>query len=208
MDKSEIWPTIHQERARLAADLEGLAPARWDTPSLCEEWTVRDVVAHLTATARISTFGFFPRFFASGFNLPRMQRKDIAVERGSSPEDTLARFRSQISATTHPPGPADTWLGEIVVHGGDIRLPLGIPHDPSIGALVRVADMYKGSNMIIGTKRRISGLALSATDADWSHGEGQKVRGPLAYLVMAMAGRTSAIDHLSGEGVAKLRSRD
>jgi hypothetical protein len=37
-------------------------------------------------------------------------------------------------------------------------------------AMVAVADFYRGSNTLIGTKRRIEGLALKATDDDGSHG--------------------------------------
>jgi hypothetical protein len=43
----------------------------------------------------------------------------------------------------HPPGPADTMLGETIIHAQDIRGPLGIPHEYPLGALVRLADFYK-----------------------------------------------------------------
>ena len=70
-----------------------------------------------------------------------------------------------------------------------------------------VADFYKGSNLLIGSKNRIAGLTLRATDADWTHGAGPEVSGPVLSLVMAMTGRKAAIDDLAGEGVATLRSR-
>jgi hypothetical protein len=73
--------------------------------------------------------------------------------------------------------------------------------------VVQVADFYKGSNLLIGTKRRIEGLTLQATDANWSHGTGPKVSGPMIALVMAMTGRKAAADELSGDGVATLRER-
>jgi hypothetical protein len=72
---------------------------------------------------------------------------------------------------------------------------------------VAVADFYKGSNLLIGSKSRIAGLTLRATDADWSHGTGPGVEGPILSLVMAMTGRTAADDDLAGDGVATLRSR-
>jgi len=71
----------------------------------------------------------------------------------------------------------------------------------------RVADFYAGSNLIIGAKRRIDGLTLRATDATWSHGSGPEVSGPALSLVMAMTGRKAALDDLSGDGVATLRTR-
>ncbi|MEO8329995.1 MAG: maleylpyruvate isomerase N-terminal domain-containing protein, partial [Candidatus Nanopelagicales bacterium] len=41
-----IWPTIHAERRALADDLAGLTPQQWETPSLCDEWNVHQVLAH------------------------------------------------------------------------------------------------------------------------------------------------------------------
>ena len=72
---------------------------------------------------------------------------------------------------------------------------------------MRVADFYKGSNLVIGAKNRIAGLRLRATDVDWSRGDGPEVEGPITSLVMAMTGRKAAIGDLSGEGVATLSSR-
>jgi hypothetical protein len=69
------------------------------------------------------------------------------------------------------------------------------------------ADLYKGSNLLVGSRSRIAGLTLRATDADWSHGTGPEVSGPILSLVMAMTGRKQADDDLAGDGVATLRSR-
>jgi len=206
MARTSIWPTVHAERKALAADLGSLAPEGWATRSLCVAWTVRDVVAHMTATARTSGARFFPKLIGAGFSLARLQARDIATERGASPSDTLARFESVLDATKQLPGPPDTVLGETIVHAEDIRRPLGIAHDYPMEALRQVADFYKGSNLIIGTKRRIAGLALRATDTPWTHGAGPEVTGPMLALVMAMTGR-DVDDDLSGEGVAELRRR-
>jgi uncharacterized protein (TIGR03083 family) len=207
MPKVDVWPTVHAERKALAADLDGLDDAGWGTVTLCSEWTVRDVVAHMTATSKLSGAQFFPKLLASGFSLKRMQAKDIATERGSSPGDTLARFRTQVDSTGHPPGPLDTILGEVIVHSADIRRPLGIAHQTPTDAVAQVADFYRGSNLIIGGKRRIAGLTLQATDSDWSTGSGPVVSGPVLSLLLALTGRKAALDDLSGEGVATLRSR-
>jgi uncharacterized protein (TIGR03083 family) len=203
----DVWPTIHTERAALAADLQGLADAQWATPSLCSGWSVRDVLAHMTATARMTPPGFFLKMLTSGFSFQKLQARDIALERGASPAATLARFRSQISSSSHPPGPNDSWLGEVLVHGEDIRRPLGIRHAYPIDACVQTANFYKGSNLIIGAKSRIDGLRLRATDTDWAHGAGPEVSGPIHSLVIAMTGRKAAVADLSGDGVAILESR-
>lgn len=207
MDKPQVWPTIGAERAALVVDLEQLDGPRWDTPSLCEGWTVRDVLAHMTSTAKIGVPSFFGKLVASGFSFAKLQAKDIDVERGSSPADTLSRFRAQVSSTTHPPGPADTWLGETIVHAEDIRRPLGIVREYPTGALVRVADSYKGSNLVIGAKKRIAGVTLRATDCDWRHGTGPEAAGPMRALLLVMAGRGAALADLRGDGVVVLGSR-
>lgn len=207
MAKTDPWPTIHAERQALAEDLATLGDEQWAMPSLCPDWTVRDVVAHMTATARITAGGFFAKLIGSGFSMKRMQAKDIARERGGAPADTLAHFETVVDSSRHPPGPTDTWLGETIVHAEDIRQPLGIKHAYPAEAAKRVADFYKDSNLVIGAKRRIAGVRLTATDTEWSHGDGPEVCGPIVQLLMAMTGRKAALDQLSGDGVSTLRSR-
>lgn len=207
MGTVDVWSTIHAERAALADDLGALTDQQWDTPSLCAGWTVRDVLAHMTSTARTTALSFLPNLAKAGFNFNKMSEREIAAVKGATPADTLAAFKSEISSSKAPPGPKDTWLGEMIIHGEDIRRPLGISHDYPKDAVVEVADFFKGSNLIIGAKKRIAGLRLRATDADWTHGDGPEVAGPILSLVMAMTGRKPAIDELSGDGVEALRSR-
>jgi uncharacterized protein (TIGR03083 family) len=203
----DIWPTVHAERAALASDLAGITDAQWATPSLCEGWTVRDVLAHMTGTAKISPAAFFPKLISNGFSFTRMQAKDITRESGSSPADALSRFKGIVTSTTHPPGPTVTWLGETIVHAEDIRRALGIAHDYPTSALVQVADSYKGSNLVMGSKKRIAGVRLRATDTDWTHGDGPEAAGPMAAILMVVAGRKQALRDLTGDGVQVLAGR-
>jgi uncharacterized protein (TIGR03083 family) len=207
MPSLDMWATIHAERQALARDLAALGEAQWASPSLCANWTVRDVLAHMTATARMNPLQFVGKFALSGFSLGALQTKDIAIERGGSAAETLARFATVVSSSSHPPGPTTTWLGEVIVHSEDIRRPLGIKHAYPTDAAVQVADFYKSSNLLIGARNRIAGLALKATDTNWSHGDGPEVSGPIVSLVLAMTGRTAALDDLRGDGVAALRAR-
>ena len=207
MASNDTWPTIHAERKALAAELQGLTDEQWATPTECTEWTVRDVVAHMTATAKISGGAFFPKLIGSGFSLTNMQRKDIARERGDSPADALSRFKAEVDSSKHPPGPNQTWLGEVIIHSEDVRRALGLSHSYPSASVTEVLDFYKGSNLVIGAKKRISGLQLRATDAQWSHGTGPEVSGPALSLLMAMTGRKGALAELSGPGVETLRGR-
>jgi uncharacterized protein (TIGR03083 family) len=199
---------IESERAAQADALAVLAPADWDAPSLCAEWTVRDVVAHMIDTATVTTPKFAGRFIASGFRFPVMVRRNLAaILHGRTDAELVELLRSRVSARTAPPGPVKSWLGETIVHGEDVFRALGPYREHPADHLTAVADFYAGSNALIGTKRRIDGVALTATDTGWRHGSGPEVSGPMVALVMAMTGRKPALDDLHGEGVKVLRAR-
>ena len=202
-----MWTTIAIERGTLADDLTGLPPDAWATRSLCDEWTVQDVLGHMTSTATLTPPKFMAGFVGAGFNFSKFGAKGIARHRGGSPEEALANFRAQQTSTSSPPGPKLSWLGETIVHAEDIRRPLGIQHDYPEDAVQSVLDFYKGSNTLIGTKNRIAGLALKATNTEWSHGSGPLVEGPILSLLVAAAGRAEACADLTGDGVETLRSR-
>lgn len=204
---TDIWTTIAAERGALADDLAALTPAQWESPSLCSHWTVRDVVAHLSATASMNPLKFFAGMARAGFDFAKFSKGQLAQHRGADPAATLADFRSLVHSTSAPPGPKVSWLGEILIHGADIRRPLGISHAYPPDAVRQVIDFYKGSNMLSGAKTRIAGLSLRATDDDWQHGQGEPVAGPLLSLLLAMTGRAAACDDLTGPGVATLRNR-
>ena len=204
---TDMWATVAAERGALASDLADRTPTQWDTPSLCSGWTVRDIVAHLSATASLNPGTFFFNMGKAGFNFDRFANAQIEKHRGPDPAATLSEFRSLQNSTSAPPGPKSSWLGEVVVHGEDLRRPLGISHSYPPDAVREVIDSYKGSNMLIGSKKRVAGLALKATDHDWQHGQGEAVEGPLLSLLLAMTGRAAGCDDLVGPGVPTLRGR-
>lgn len=204
---ADMWTTISTERAALAADLADLSQAEWNARSLCEGWSVEDVLAHMTSAASLTPPTFLLDFASTGFNFAKFADKGIARQRGATPGETLARFRAKQDSRKSPPGPKLTWLGEVIVHAEDIRRPLGIQHTYPSDAVKSVLDFYKGSNTLIGTKDRISGLTLRATDADWTNGSGPLVEGRLIDLLVAATGRKAALNHLTGDGVETLASR-
>lgn len=202
-----VWPLVHAERAALADDLDDLTAEQWATPSLCDGWTVHDLLAHEVATASMTPVSFFTSILGAGFSFTKMAEKQVVRETAAGPAATLAKYRSLATATSAPPGPKVSWLGEELIHGEDIRRPLGIKREYPDASVVMTLDFYKGSNLIVGAKKRVAGLALKATDTDWNHGDGPAVEGPAMSLLMAMTGRKSVLDDLSGPGVETLRSR-
>lgn len=205
---ADMWATIATERGALADDLADLSGHLWSAPSLCPDWTVQQALAHMTSTAHVTPGAFVLGLAGSGFSFEKFSRKGIEQWRGDSPAQTLQNFRDVQHSRKHPPGPTTTWLGEAIVHAEDIRRPLGIRHAYPPDAVRQVLDFYKGSNALIGTKRRIEGITLRATDTAWTHGSGPEARGPLLSLLLAATGRRAALDDLAGEGVAVLRSRN
>ena len=202
----DTWQMIRAERASFAGALGGLSAADWDKPSLCTGWTVGDVVAHMIATAEMTSPKFFGKMIGSGFSFQTMANKDIVRVKAGG--DLVEQFRAVVDARTAPPGPTASWLGETIVHGEDVFRALDGYREHPVEHVIAAADFYTGSNLLIGSKNRIDGVTLQATDADWRHGSGPEVSGPAIALVLAMTGRKIALDDLSGDGVAVLRSRN
>jgi uncharacterized protein (TIGR03083 family) len=201
-----MWQMIHDERARAADMLETLSPDQWTADTLCEGWNVRKVAAHIMVAGEQSTGRFLKGLAASGFRFDVMTDRDARRAGQLSPSEIIARIRARTTTTNKPPAPAVAMLGEVVVHGIDIRRPLGIPDDTSINAKLACLNNLKGSNFPVRTKKAIAGLRFRATDSDWSFGSGPEIVGPTVDLMMALATRPLTAS-LSGDGVDTLRRR-
>lgn len=204
--RSELWATVHAERAALVRNLTDHQDLDWATPSLCAGWDIRDVVTHLAATATLSLSKFAAELVAVGFRPNLIAYKHIDAGRQRSALQALDALRCAIDATASPPQSTITRLIEIVVHGEDIRRPLQIAH---VYDTTYIADAlsYLSRNHVFGAKTVVQGLRLSATDADITIGHGQQVQGPAVSLLLAASGRRAAIDDLSGPGSPLLRQR-
>lgn len=202
-----MWIAIAAERRALATDLARLTEEQWNTPSLCDGWTVKNLVAHMASTANMNPPKFFYKFAKNGFNMAKMQASEVARLSKGTGLAVLGRFNEVLDSKSAPPGPVTSWLGEAIVHAEDFRHPLGIKREYPIELLAQVLDFYKNSNLLIGTKSRIAGVQLKATDADWSNGEGPLVEGPMLALLMAATGRREFLSELSGEGVEVIAGR-
>jgi uncharacterized protein (TIGR03083 family) len=198
---------IHRERESMADTLAGLTPEQWKQPSLCGGWSVREAAGHIVTGAEQTPRRFMGHMVANGFRFNKMMDVDAKRMAKRPPDEIIARLRARVTTTNRPPAPVRTMLGEIVVHSDDIRRPLGLESDVGADALIACLEMYKLSSFPVGTKKRIEGLRLVATDVDWSHGSGPEVTGRGMPLMMAMTGRVAGLDDLEGEGLATLRSR-
>jgi uncharacterized protein (TIGR03083 family) len=188
MDDEAVWQVVHHERRALGALLRELTPARWEHPSLCQGWTVRDVAAHVIAW--------------------RMIRDEARRRAARQTSQILADFDRLAGSRHRPPFvTCHEALVDVVVHTQDIALPLGLRHDMPREASAHCATRVWRIGFPFWARRRLSGLRLEATDVDWSVGEGAPVEGPVGSLLLLLTGRRAALERLTGEGAARLAAR-
>jgi uncharacterized protein (TIGR03083 family) len=211
-----VWAAIDDQRARTADLLEQLNHDQWEHPSLCQGWRVRHVAAHLTMQQqRIrDAMGFVAQH-------PRMLRSvtlnatihDSAVLQAQllSTQEIIARIRAGIGSRRHNAfvTPLET-LTDILVHSQDIAIPLGleVAIRPTAGARAATRRWDTRHTWLATVNRRIplDDSQLTATDTDWTRGQGPEIAGPIGALLLLLTGREAALDHLTGDGADALRS--
>ncbi len=203
----DIWTAVTTDRLAFADYLATLTPEQWGAATWCSEWTVRDVVAHLLVPPTMSRGQVFAAFAKSGFNLDKMSAKLIA--RTTMPTgEIVATTRRTAGVQSAPPGLKPIGVfAELLVHAADISLAIGQPLQFSTEHYIAGLDHLKSVQPVLGCKRRIAGLELRATDANWSTGSGPLVEGGVQHLIAAVTGRRQALNSLTGAGVATLASR-
>jgi uncharacterized protein (TIGR03083 family) len=204
-DTKSLMDLAYEERSDLAAFLQTLTPEEWTAASLCDKWTVKDVVAHMVSYEELTLFGLVKRF-AKGWIV---HANEVGVKEFSpmSPDELLDFLRRHL----RPHGLTAGFGGMIAfvdgtVHHQDIRRALGYPRTVPVNRLERILPLVPG-NPRLGAGRRIKGLRLHATDVDWQHGNGPEVKGTGEALLMAMTGRREALKELVGPGLATLAER-
>ncbi|TKG72934.1 maleylpyruvate isomerase family mycothiol-dependent enzyme [Prauserella endophytica] len=195
------------ERADLADLLATLTPEQWEVPSLCAGWRVRDVVAHLLSYEELDGRGLLRRLVRGRFTPGRINAVGLADNGAHDPEELRALLARHLT----PRGLTAAFGGRIglvdgLIHHQDIRRPLGLPREVPAERLRQALPFALYAPVIRGALRA-RGLRLVATDLDWTHGRGPEVRGKAEALLLAIAGRASVVDELSGEGQAELKRR-
>lgn len=176
--------------------LAQLTPEQRAAPSLCGPWTVKLVAAHIMNASEQTGPKFVGGVMASGFRFNTMMDRQAHASGMLPTDEIIGRIRARTTTTNKPPAAAVAMLGEVVVHGTDIRAALGIADDTSSEAKIACLDKFKRANFPVPAKKAIAGLHLRATDATWSHGSGPQVEGKLIDLLMATATRTGTLNSL------------
>lgn len=203
-----VWAAVHEERRALSADLSHVTAERWAENSLCPGWDIHDVVAHLVDSAKTTRLSFIRRLVMARFDFDRDNAAGIARERRASPAQTLAAFDRIVMETKTPPAPPATRLVEAVVHGEDVRRPLGLHREyPIEHVMPALRHQLKTGASMGGGRERAAGFRLVAVDSNWSSGTGPEVHGTAVALLLAISGRPVHETELSGPAASAFRQQ-
>ncbi len=194
---------------RLLADFfDGLDEEQLDTASLCDAWTVREVLGHLVMPMTGGAGRFLLKVVRAGGSVNRASEA-TARELARRPVRALTELLRD-KADLHGTAPGVGPMGQMTdgcVHLRDCARPLDLPDDVSTDDWRMVLDWLPNGVPGLVPKRRLDGLSLRATDQDWSWGSGAEITGPSEALALTLSGRAVALDDLSGSGVDLLRHR-
>jgi uncharacterized protein (TIGR03083 family) len=182
---------IATERRALADALDGLTAEQWNAPTMCEGWTPRHVLAHLTMPFRISEQEFLAGLQQAGGDFTAYSDAIADRDSGLPPADLVAVLRANADNPWSPPGGGLIGaLSHDLIHGLDITWPLSIGYAIPNEAMTAVLDMIvsPGSTTVFGVP--IDGISLRAADVGWTSGAGRGLlAGNSRDLLLMLAGR-------------------
>lgn len=197
---TELTELIRNERLAFVDLLESLSDDQWGAQSLCSAWTVENVAAHLAWAPVAGPVEMGLASVRAGFSVNRLIA-DSAVRwtsRGRSA--VLEQLRDNAESGAKPIGvPRVAALADAVVHGLDVRVPLGLHRDLDPEVFRLIADWSLGSSWPMtvpvggNARKRLRGTRLVATDADWAWGEGTEVREAAESILLRLLGREPAL---------------
>jgi uncharacterized protein (TIGR03083 family) len=200
MTDEDLRGAVVAERREQADMLAALRPEQWDAPTLCEGWRVREVVAHTTMPFRTSLARTLVELVRAGGDFNRMADRRARHDAATLPPETLVEsLRANVAHPWTPPGGGvHGALAHEVIHGLDITVGLGLNRrvPPERVALV-LAGMRPGNIRFFGAD--LEGVALRATDLDWTYGTGTPIRGLAQDLLLVLCGRRLPPNRLEGE---------
>ncbi|MGW5439624.1 maleylpyruvate isomerase family mycothiol-dependent enzyme [Nocardia asteroides] len=188
----DIWAAVAHERTTLLDMLRELPELAWDTASLCDGWRIRDVVAHLLLATRVTLGSLVVNLVRARGDLDRLIH-DTAVRLAdrTPTTDLLTELQATVGSRVTPIGtkPIDR-LMDLLVHGQDIAVPLGVDRAMPTQAAQWSLDRVWTMGVPFHTRSRFAGYAFTATDTGWRAGTGTPITGTAAELLMVVTGRT------------------
>lgn len=207
MAKPDLIPLAEQERHELLDLLRGLTPEQWRARSLCDAWSVRSVAVHVVSYDALGWAQLAATTVRARGSVSRANQALVDRHADLDADGVVALVERHL----HPTGLTAAMGGAIAltdgtIHQQDIRRALDLPRSIPGERLRPALDVALGAPTL-PARGHARGLTLVADDLDWRHGSGPEVHGPGEALLMAVAGRSVALDDLAGEGLATLRSR-
>ncbi len=207
MDREAQWQVISQQRRLLADLLADLDDDQWEQRSLCDQWRIKDVAAHVALSPQSPGLPtILAKAMRVGFDFDRVNR-DLAVGHADRPPSELVdQLRSLADSRRRPAiTTVDNVFFDTLVHVQDVAVPLGLTVAMPIDAARVGAERVWRMGWPFWARRRLRGLRLVATDTAWAAGEGAEVRGPVQALLLLLTGRAAAaLPHLDGPGAKRL----
>jgi uncharacterized protein (TIGR03083 family) len=206
--EAEIHARTAANRRLLADFFDGLDEDQLRTRSLCDAWTVREILGHLVMPQAASLSGFLVQVVRARGSLNRASEA-TARQLARRPVGELTMLLRD-GAERHGKAPGVGPMGQFAdgcVHLRDCARPLGLPDDVGIDDWRMVLDWLPSGVPGLAPKSRVEGLRLVATDQQWSWGAGERITGRSEALAMALSGRPVALADLDGPGADVLRSR-
>jgi uncharacterized protein (TIGR03083 family) len=208
MERNDIWPVLDAERASIADLLESLSDTEWTYPSLCVDWTVRDVAAHHSLAPLITFADALVGITRARGSFNRMVHDTAKRQALRSTGELVALVRAGVGSRRLAPGQKlKDALMDVLVHGQDIALPLGRHRPMPSEAAITSADHLWRIGFPFHARKRLRGCRLVATDVEWSAGDGAEISGTIDALLMLLAGRAATLPRLHGDGVSALARR-
>ncbi|WP_129337124.1 maleylpyruvate isomerase family mycothiol-dependent enzyme [Cellulomonas endophytica] len=204
----DVFEEIADERRALALQLADLTPQQQASPSLCRPWTVHDVAAHLVMPLEVSTARLVLAVLRERGRFDRANvRVTARLARRPFTEIVDVLHRRAHVRFTPPGGGPEAPLLDVLVHGSDIRWPLGLHREVPEPRLVTALRFVGTAPAGLVPRGALAGLRLEAEDVGFAQGRGPVVRGPAQALLLAATGRAVALEVLHGPGVGTLRAR-
>ena len=196
-----------EERRDFADFLATLTVEQWAAPTLCEGWNVQHVVAHVISYEGIGLPVLAGSFVRAAFRPGRVNDLRLRAVVGKSPCELVAFLRGHLRPHGLTAGfGGGIGLSDCLIHHQDIRRPLGLPRLVPPERVRESLDIALRAP-VLPAKANAKGLTIRADDLDWTQGDGPEVNGPGESLLLALTGRSAAVDELTGPGLDTLRSR-
>jgi uncharacterized protein (TIGR03083 family) len=202
---------LQRNDVRFVEAVATLTSDDWASPSLCDEWTNHDVLAHLVVGYGGGFGPMVAEMYRHGGSFDGANTAlacTLAATRTPTELlDDFARLIDQPKGTSRLL-PRRMLVGDHVTHELDILYALDRESDVCAHVVIAVLKTQVSlPNPFVPAFVNSRGFHLAATDVDWAHGGGPEVRGRAAELVSVLGNRPKMLPRLSGDGVAELSSR-